>query len=108
MENCQNCQKIAKTNKTLLNSGRLDGTKVTPINKALVKAWQERKSVPALHHKSYEAKHDGSRNVNNNNNLRSMENMSKTKERYARVATNPREAVKTTNAADNNTKGYKA
>ena len=37
-----------------------------------------------------------------------MENMSKTKERYARVATNPREAVKTTNAADNNTKGYKA
>ena len=42
--------------------------------------------MPALHHKSYEAKHDGSRNVNNNDNLRSMENMSKTKERHARVA----------------------
>ena len=42
--------------------------------------------MPALHHKSYEAKHDGSRNVNNNDNLRTIENMSKTKERYVRVA----------------------
>ena len=50
--------------------------------------------MSALHHKSYEAKHDGSRNVNNNNNLRSMENMSKTKERYARVAQKARGSVK--------------
>ena len=53
---------------------------------------QERNSVPALHHKSYEAKHDGSRNVNNNDNLRSMENMSKTKERYVRVAQKARKS----------------
>ena len=47
--------------------------------------------MPALHHKSYEAKYDGSRNVNNNDNLTSMEYMSKTKERYARVAQKARE-----------------
>ena len=48
--------------------------------------------MPALNHKSYEAKHDGSRNVNNNDNLRSMENMSKNKERYARVAQKARKS----------------
>ena len=48
--------------------------------------------MPALHHKSYEAKHDGSRNANNNDNLRSMENMSKTKERYAKVAQKARKS----------------
>ena len=42
-----------------------------------------------------------------------MENMSKTKERYGRVVQKARSSVKlnsikTTNAADNNTKGYKA
>ena len=48
--------------------------------------------MPALHNKSYEAKNDGSRSVNNNDNLRSMENMSKTKERYARVAQKARKS----------------
>ena len=48
--------------------------------------------MPALHHKSYEAKHDGSRDVNSNDNLRSMENMSKTRERYARVAQKTRKS----------------
>ena len=55
---------------------------------------RKKENVPALHPKSYEAKHDGSGNVNNNNNLRSMENMSKTKERYARVAQKARGSVK--------------
>ena len=36
---------------------------------------RKKENVPAFHHKSYEAIHDGSRYVNNIN-LKSMENMS--------------------------------
>ena len=77
-ENSQNKQKTAEQWGTGRNKSNADKWSVS-------KSKREKENVPALHHKSYEAKHDGSRNVNNNNNLKSRKNMSKTK-RYARVA----------------------
>ena len=36
----------------------------------------KKENEPAFHHKGYEAEHNGSRHVNNNIKLRSIENMS--------------------------------
>ena len=72
--NIENRKKLSKTNKKLLSSGRLDGTKVAPIKACAKKKISQLSIIKAIY--SYEVEHNGSAYVNNNINLKSVENMS--------------------------------